>query len=261
MSTSLISLSALVNLAATLLSTLLLLPTNLLILIAAGLYWQRRHPRAIWLCWVSLSLLLVFSTRLGALLLVAPLEHQNPALQAIPGTAQAIVVLAGSRLSRAPDAAGKDLPSTITLARLRYAAQLHRSSGLPILVSGGNPDGDAESEAALMARSLHDDFGVTATWQDSRSNNTAENASNSTDILRKAGLNHVLLVTDAIHMPRALASFRHADSSIDITAAPTMFLGTERCTLNDFLPSGEGLRRSSYALHEWIGMLWYRLKK
>lgn len=256
-----ISLPVLLKLGSTLLSTALLLPANLLILMAAGLYCQRRHPRAIWLCWSSLGLLVLFSTRAGALLLVAPLEHQNPPLLTQPGDAQAIVVLASGRLSNAPEAAAQDLPSATALVRLRYAAQLHRGSNLPILVSGGNPDGDAESEAVLMARSLLDDFGVIATWQESLSNNTTENAIYSTRILHQAGVHRLLLVTDAIHMPRALASFHYADASMLIIPAPTMFFSTERRSINDFLPSGEGLRRSSYAVHEWIGMLWYRLRE
>lgn len=256
-----ISLPSLVKVSSSLLSTALLPPVNLLILMAAGLYWQRRHPRAIWLCWASLGLLLVFSTRAGALLLVTPLEQQNPPLLTLPRNAQAIVVLGSGRLSNAPETAAHDMPSATSLERLRYAAQLHRSSGLPILVSGGNPDGDTESEAVLMTRSLHEDFGVSTTWQESLSNNTLENAIYSVRILHQAGVHQVLLVTDAIHMSRALASFRQAGSDMIFTPAPTVFFSAERRSFNDFLPSAEGLRRSSYALHEWIGMQRYRLKK
>jgi len=207
-----------------------------------------------------LALLCLLSTRLGALLLATPLEQQNPALLQIPPTVQAIVVLGGGRRSNAPQYASQDGPSHLTLARLQYAARLQHASGLPILVSGGGPDGSVTSEAELMARSLRDDFHAHAQWQESQSATTTENAAYSVPILRQAGIQKILLVTDAIHMPRALASFRRADPSLSITAAPTAFLSTKQWSMSDFLPTREGLYRSNYALHEWLGMLWYKIR-
>jgi len=245
-------------LVSSLAGAVLLFPLNVVLLGALGLLLRRRRPEAIWLSWTALVLLLVFSTRAGALLLVAPLEAQTPALTSISPGAQAIVVLSGARLSDAPEYDRQDKPGFITLARLQYAARLHRTSGLPLFVTGGKPDGSAESEAAVMARSLHDDFGVVARWQEQASDTTADNARLSAPILHNAGIQRVLLVTDAMHMPRAVQSFRAR--GIDAIPAPTIFFSKERLTLNDWLPGGEGLRRSNYALHEWIGMLWYRLR-
>ena len=239
-------------------SALLLFPLNLLSLAALGLLLQRRWHRAVWLTWTALALLLIFSTRAGALLLIAPLETQNPALSAVPAAAQAIIVLGGGRQSNAPEYENHDAPGYVALARLQYAARLHRASGLPILVTGGKPDGSVESEAAVMARSLSDDFGVATRWQEQASDTTADNARLTALILRNAGVQHVLLVTDAMHMPRALRSFRA--QGIEAIPAPTVFFSSERLTLNDWLPGGEGLRRSNYALHEWIGALWYALR-
>lgn len=65
-------------------SSFLLFPANLLLLAAAGLWLRRRWRYAHWLSWGALALLWLFSTRVGALLLVTPLEIQTPALQAIP---------------------------------------------------------------------------------------------------------------------------------------------------------------------------------
>lgn len=239
-------------------SALLLFPLNLLLPAALGLLLQHRWRKAIWISWVSLALLCVFSTRIGALLLTMPLETQSTPLSVVPSTAQAIVVLGGGRQSHAPEYGNNDVPGYIALARLQYAAHLHRASGLPILVTGGKPDGSVESEAEVMARSLHDDFGVATRWQEQASDTTADNARLSAPILRNAGVQRVLLVTDAMHMPRAVRSFRA--QGIEVVAAPTVFFSSERLTLNDWLPGGEGLRRSNYALHEWIGALWYALR-
>lgn len=239
-------------------SALLLFPLNLLLLAALGLLLQRRWHRAVWLTWTALALLFMFSTRVGTMLLTAPLEVQNPALSVIPSTAQAIIVLGGGRQSNAPEYGNRDMPGYAALARLQYAAHLHRASGLPILVTGGKPDGSTESEAAVMARSLHDDFGVATRWLEQASDTTADNARLSVPILRNAGVQHVLLVTDAMHMPRAVRSFRA--QGIEVIPAPTVFFSGERFTFNDLLPGGDGLRRSNYALHEWIGLLWYALR-
>jgi len=239
-------------------ATVLLFPLNVTLLGALGLLLRRRCPRATWLSWAALVLLLVFSTRAGSLLLVTPLETQTAPLATMPTTAQAIVVLSGARLSNAPEYDHQDKPGFITFARLQYAARLHRAGGLPILVTGGKPDGSPESEAAVMARSLRDDFGVATRWQEEASDTTADNARLSARILRDAGVQRVLLVTDAMHMPRAARSFRA--QGIEVIPAPTVFFSSERLTLNDWLPGGEGLRRSNYALHEWIGALWYALR-
>lgn len=252
---------ALLQLCTKLLSTALLLPANLLLLGLLGLCWRQRRPAALRLTWCALLLLGLFSTPYGALLLVSPLENQNPPLLQLPASAQAIVVLGGNRRSNPPEYGGLDAPAYLTLARLQYAARLQRSSGLPILVSGGSPDGSSESEAAVMARSLREDFGIPVRWQETQSATTAENAIHSVKLLRQAGVQHILLVTDAIHMPRALASFRAADAGLSVTPAATVFFSRERMTLNDLLPHGEGLRRSGYAFHEWLGMLWYRIRQ
>jgi len=164
-------------------------------------------------------------------------------------------VLGGGRIAGAPEYGGRDVPSTQTLARLRYAARLQRATGLPLLLSGGSPDGSAESEAAVMARALREDFAVPVAWLEQRSDNTAENARYSAAQLRRAGIRRVLLVTDAMHMARAEAIFTRF--GLEIVAAPTQFLGRERRSAIDYLPGGEGLRRTHYAAHEWVGLLWY----
>lgn len=241
-------------------SALLLPPLDLIIPAALGLLLRRRWPRAgLALGMASLALLLLFSTRAGAYLLLRPLESLSaPLTPAAAAGAQAIVVLGGGRISASPEEGGHDSVNPQTLVRLRYAARLQRTTGLPLLVSGGKPDGAAESEAQLMARSLRDDFAVPVRWLEQESDNTAENAAYSKRQLRHDGVTRVLLVTDAMHMPRAQAVFLRA--GLEAVPAPTQFLRDERFSALYFMPDGEGLRRSHYALHEWLGLFWYRVR-
>jgi uncharacterized SAM-binding protein YcdF (DUF218 family) len=239
---------------------LLLPPLNMIVLCALGLLLRRRWPRTgLILSATALSLLAVFSTRAGAWLLLTPLENLNtPLTAAADRGAQAIVVLGGGRVSNAPEYGAQDIPSYVTLARLRYAARLQRETSLPLLATGGMPDGAAESEAMLMARVLREDFAVPVQWLEQDSDNTAQSAQWSARLLRQHGIRKVLLVTDAMHMPRSQKIF--TQYGLDVIPAPTIFFSRMRFTPIDFLPSGEGMRLSRYALHEWIGLGWYRLR-
>lgn len=237
---------------------LLLPPLNLILLCALGLLLRPRWPRVgLTLAILALAALALCSTRFGAALFISPLEKQNPPLQLSEASgAQAIVVLGGGRISNALEYGGQDIPSSPTLHRLRYAATLYRTTHLPLLVSGGQPDGATVSEAAVMARVLREDFAVPVRWQEPASNNTAENAQLSARMLREAGVRRILLVTDAIHMPRAKQVF--TQTGLEVVAAPTIFLSNTRSTPADFLPSSQWLQHTSYALHEWLGLAWYR---
>ena len=239
-------------------SALLLPPLNLLILCAAAILMRRRWPRAgTTIALLSLALLAILSTTAGARLLICPLEAMTPALLAPTAAAgQAIVVLGGGRRRNAPEYDGQDVPRAPVLARLRYAVRLHRQTGLPILVTGGSPELTAGSEAELMARVLRDDFDTPACWVEGNSDNTAQNAQYSAAMLRQAGVSHILLVTDALHMPRAQRIF--AQEGLTVTAAPTSYFGRGELIAADFIP-GSALMDSHYAMHEWIGLLWYRM--
>jgi len=236
------------------LASFLLPPLNGLVLVAVGWFMIGRYPRfARYLIGLGLVLLWVLALPAIGNALRATLEDHPVTLDEIE-RAEAIVVLGGGRYRDAPEY-GEDTVSDATLARLRYAAKLHRKSGLPILVTGGKPDGDGLSEAEAMARTFSDEFGIAVRWTEGSSDNTHENARHSAAILRAAGIRHVLLVTHAWHMPRSARSFTEA--GLDVIPAPTAF-SRRPLTPLDFLPSDYEAAR--HAIHEWIGMLWYRLR-
>jgi uncharacterized SAM-binding protein YcdF (DUF218 family) len=247
---------------------IILPPASLFLTIAAGLAIWRRWPRAGRIVAATGFAALTFlSSNAGARFLVAPLEALTSPLQAPERAgAQAIVVLASGQLQRAPEYGGRDIPDYIALARVRYAAHLQRRTGLPVLVSGGNAriGGDPAapermySKAEAMAAALREDFGVTVKWIEPRSNDTAGNAACSAALLRADGIKRILLVTDAMHMPRSRTAFERA--GFDVVSAPTMFFGAQRLTPGAWLPSAEGMRRSAYAAYELLGIAWYRVR-
>ena len=179
--------------------------------------------------------------------------------------AEAIVVLAGGLSVRAPEYGPVDL-NAITLARLRYGARLQRLTGLPVLVSGGYRDhGREPSEAARMAAVLSEEYGVREVWTEDRSQNTRENAAYSAPMLAAQGVQRVLLVSHAAHLPRALEAFARA--GVDAVPAPTQsFLWTPppgveaTAEAADWLPQAGAAWEAWYASHELLGRLWYRLR-
>ncbi|WP_429204869.1 YdcF family protein [Massilia sp. UYP11] len=239
---------------------LILPPASLLLLTALGLLLRRRWRRAGGIvAGFSLALLVLLSSSAGAGFLVRPLEAMaTPLREPEKAGAQAIVVLAAGRLRAAPEYDGRDIPDHVALARLRYAAHLHRRTGLPILVSGGAPRAGSTSLADAMASALREDFGVPVRWVEGRSRNTAENAAFSAALLRLDKVERVLLVTDAMHMERARTVFQRA--GLRVTDAPTMFFGDQARGALAWVPSAEGMRRSWYATYELIGNAWYWLR-
>ena len=212
------------------------------------------------LAWVMLYLL---STPLVAALLAAPLEAY-PALeerQLSQNGAGAILLLGGGRYSDAPEYQG-DTVGTLLLVRTRYAAWLARRTGLPVIASGGSVLTDGPGEAELARRVLEQEFGVRVLATEANSRTTWENAQLSAALLRRLGIDRVLLVTHAVHMPRAVAVMHNA--GVDVVPAPTAFIhkrddmGVEEWA--DLLPSAYALWQSRYALHEHLGGLWYRVR-
>lgn len=244
-----------------LLAVLLLPPANGLLLAAIGgvLLWRRQRWGR-WLVVAGIVLLWLCSLHIVAVCLARPLEMRYPAWSGGSlAPAQAIVVLGGGRQRAAPEFAGADTVSSASLERLRYGAYLARQSGLPLLLTGGLPDGGAQAEAETMQITLQRDFGIKARWLESASNNTLENARFSAALLQAAGIKHVVLVTHAWHMPRAVDAFSAA--GLQLMPAPMGYLSARPLTLFDFLPRAEAMAESKRVMHEWIGLLWYALRR
>ena len=235
----------------------LVLPPGLFILLAlVGLAFARTRARAgATIALVSLLALYVLCMPAVSTLLLQSLEppYSDPARDKSGG---AIVVLGAGSYLRAPDYEG-DTVGRMALERVRYGALLQRRTGKPILVTGGNPYGAQTTEAEQMKNALKE-FGASAKWTEDRSNNTYENALLTRDMLLKAGIRSVYLVTHAWHMPRAQMAFERA--GLHVIPAPTAYHTRKGVRLLDFVPSAHALGESYLFFHEVLGMVWYRLK-
>lgn len=243
-----------------LLKTLLLPPGILFLLLIAAWWLRRSRPRLAALCFLTglgglwlMSLPVVVQWAAGKMEQVAPLPQAQWA--DLSQQADAIVVLGSGRERNSPTWSG-DVPTGIGLERLRLTARLSSASGLPVLTTGGLHYDEPPSEAAIMAQSLQDDFGVAVRWQEGLSRTTWENATLSAGLLQPQGIRRIVLVTQAWHMPRARWSFEKA--GFTVVPAPVGFLGVDNARpFGGWLPESRVFTQSGVLLNEAMGLLIY----
>ena len=242
--------------------SLILPPGGLILLGLVSLLFSRRLFGKILLS-LTLVLFYLLSTPFMATNLMAGLERHiflTPE-EILANKAEAIVVLAGGRYDDAPEYGGDSIKGLL-LERVRYAAWLHKRTNLPIIVTGGGADKQRIPEAKLAGQVLKEEFGSKVLATEDNSKNTWENALFTSKLLKSHGIKKVALVTHAWHMPRAMRVFRL--NRIDTIAAPTIFTSgratVTRSLRHDWLPDSKALRNSYYALHEYLGMAWYRVR-
>ena len=193
----------------------------------------------------------------------ASLEARYPpvAVAALPA-ADAIVVLGGAISGAAPPRLYPDLSSAAD--RVWHAARLFHAGKAPelILSGGALPWERAQGpETDAMVVFLHDlgvpDDRLVLEWG---STTTRENALETQRLLRAKGIQRVLLVTSALHMARAEASFRAVGIEVVPAATDHEIVTPSSPTLLDYLPDASALAGSSRAFKEYLGFWVYRLR-
>lgn len=225
--------------------------------LAAGLAGRRRPSWArIWakglfslaLAWLTFWSLPAVSDRARVWL-----ESDYPAvsLTSLP-VAQAIVVIGGTMSPPSRDGSPANLGEAVD--RLWLAAELYHAGKAPlILLSGGSdPQSSRTSEASAMQDVLSA-LGVPAhaMQREESSRNTRENALKSAALLRAQGRSHVLLVTSALHMRRAITQFEA--QGLSVTPAATDHTGTASKGIHGWIPDAGALAGSAQAFKEWVG--------
>ena len=187
-------------------------------------------------------------------------EQQYPPIPiAESPTAEAIILLAGDISIPVPPR----VESQVRGNRSVHTFRLYRAGKAPlIIVSGGNvfPQEGLRPEAAYTADLLQE-WGIpqSAIIFEGSSRNTRENALETSLLLKNRQLNRVLLVTNAFHMPRALAAFRAV--GIDTIPSPSSISAElDRPTLLNWIPSLDGLGTMQSVMHEKVGIFVYQMR-
>jgi len=232
-----------------------------LLCLVLGLWCMIRQRRraAIGLQIVGLALLIAPATGFVAQTLMAPLELAYPArVVDLYEPADAIVVLGGTQAPlRAPRLEAEETHG----ARLQMAVRLYRAAKAKKIVVSGGPylvEGERYRTEAEDMRDVLVGLGVplSAIQMETNSRNTFENAAFTAKLLKERGESKVLLVTSALHMPRAMALFRK--QGVEATPAPCSFLsGARHGPLSGLKPEAAHVLQSEAAIKEYIGRFAY----
>jgi len=183
------------------------------------------------------------------------LESQHPpmAVETMP-EAEAIVVLGGGTW---PMQFGQAYPNLGAASdREWHGARLFHAHKAPLLIltGGHDPRFSAKSSAESMRRFMVD-LGVpdSAMVLETESRNTTENARFTADILQERGIQRILLVTSALHMPRSVALFER--QGLEVIPAATDHEVRPEPAWRLWMPSTDALDGSGRAIKEVVGKL------
>lgn len=234
----------------------------LLLVLALIMLWRGKTAAAAKAIFVALLALVLPSTPAIANPLMAMLEnvYPNVAIEETP-SADAIVVLGGSVSQVMPP---RLLPEEQIEARITHACRLFQAGKAPIIIcSDGTQyqatDGTMRKGAQDM-RLLLVEMGVPpdAILLEKTSRNTYENAKKTADILEEQNRKRVLLVTSAMHMPRAAALFRK--QGVDVFPATNSHrMYAAPWSVRSCFPHLPTLWQSTMAIKEVLGYLVYWL--
>ena len=223
--------------------------------LALALAWRRRLRSSMALAVLAFVWLWAWSMPMLSHLLGNSIEQQYPQMPiAALAKAQAIVVLGGA--VSPPPLGGSEIDLDSAADRVWYAARLFHAGKAPMLIlSGGyDPERHAYSEARAMAAFLTD-LGVPdrAMVLEEQSRNTRQNAAYSAALLKARGIDRILLVTSALHMPRAFALF--TAQGLQVIPAPTDFEASQAPPpgVLAWLPDALALDGSGRAMKELVG--------
>lgn len=222
------------------------------------------YSRVIGIILIALSVitLCLLSTPVIAQQLINILQNQYPRLRINGETSRhqaAMIVLGGGDEISPAFHDGYQL-SSATEFRLRYAVFLYHKTHMPIIVSGGTLYKSSPSGAELMQKELKNYFHIFASWEETRSLDTKDEAKYLMPILEKYKIKTAYLITNAFHMPRAMYAFNSAayHENIKFIAAPMGYsMNQPNQGIFNYLPSIDALENSNTALHEFFGIIYY----
>lgn len=192
--------------------------------------------------------------------LMRPLEDRFPQLQPMPAHVNGIVLLGGA--INLAESADRHMPAlNIRAERMTAFAALARTyPHARLLFSGGNPrlfsNGETEAD---VARKIFLSLGIDPARMsfDGKSRNTHENAVFSFRLAKPKPGQVWLLVTSAADMPRAVGCFR----AVGWPVIPFPVDYHTRLNGEPLFPGlVSGLMRTNWAVHEWLGLVYYRLR-
>ena len=215
-----------------------------------------RNRLAKWLGWLTVAWLWLWMTPIMTWVVGVPLEREFlvdgrvPMVETFP-EAYGIVLLGGSMGIETNLSSYAEMWTSAD--RVWQAARLYKAGKASKVIATGN--GAINTTLPLLK-----DFGLTeecVSFLDAK--NTEEEAKG----IAKMGHGKILLVTSAWHMKRARLMFDKYAPDIEVVCAPADFEQTMMAenlfSSKAILPDVNALYLNSVALHEWVGIIGYKL--
>jgi uncharacterized SAM-binding protein YcdF (DUF218 family) len=252
-----------------------------LVFVLSKLFWMVARPSVLLLVLACIGLALTFTRRLalgqsmllaglaGLLAIVAlpvdqwalrPLEDRFAPVSRPPQLVDGIIVLGGAINEYLTADRGRPSLNGSAERMTEFVALARRYPNARLVFTGGSGHlaGEPVSEAD-GARPLFDSLGLAPARVvfENASRNTYENA-----VLSRRKLDPIvgqtwLLVTSASHMPRSIGVFRRA--GWPVLAWPVAYKSAQHISLLEQVPVGDKITAFDWAVHEWIGLVAYRL--
>ena len=205
-----------------------------------------------WLLIISIALIAAVGILPIGRELALPLEERFPRWDATKGPPAGIVVLGGGVIKPEISADRGEIAVGDTADRIIAAVELTRRYPTVRVVFVGRTESD------FVIR-FFEKLGLPSDriFVERKSRNTIENATFAKQLVMPKPGERWLLVTSAMHMPRAIGVFRKAGFEVD--AYPVDYRTTSTQSLWIFLPSAlmGGIGIMDRAVHEWSGLLVY----
>lgn len=200
--------------------------------------------------------MLLASNPMVASRLAHSLESQHSQTQIDSIQEHDILVVLGGGL-RLPLPPAKHVQLGPASDRYWYATQLYRAGKAQrIIITGGNvyPQKEFATEAEY-AKQLLQQWGVPeeAILVETESRTTAQNQQNLVALIEEQEIKSVLLVTSALHMPRAMKLFAQLPLRVSPASADVLVREQNIPAVFNWLPSANALRLSTVSLHEYYG--------
>lgn len=205
----------------------------------------------------TLVLMYLSFTALGSVLILFPLENRYEPVEEINRKIPIVVLGGGLNYLNEDKAELK----AVTLQRLVKGYQLFKQIETQIIITGGVGLGyNSQISEAKLAKEWLKVMGLKEDKiiLEEGARTTYENGIYVSQWLEEKHLKTVLLVTSAVHLPRAVAVFKR--QGIEVIPVPAGYLTSHKLSWLDFLPSRGSLTANLAAYHEWLGFIWYRIK-
>ncbi len=224
----------------------------LVILLATFIIYLRNKQSVLvkGLLLAAILMYFLFSITITANIITSPLvEKFNSENANYSPSVRTIVLLTGSVLDRGSQA--------LMLYHELNQLEANEQPPIKIIISGTSALNPADYSEAIKTKSFLVRRGVTdeAIVLETESKNTAESATN---IAKLIGFQPVYLITSDYHMARAILAFQQA--GLTPIAVPADSSQTNDYSFSDFLPNPENLKKIDLATHEYLGILYLKLK-